>query len=211
MLERTIVLATRNPGKIREFRELVGDFGVELRSLNDFGPIPEVEEDGSTFEENAYKKASFTAKALGLPALADDSGLVVSALGGAPGIRSARYAGPGAGDEDNIRKLLEELSGVADRRAEFVCNISIAVPRGPALTYEARCEGEIALRPSGDEGFGYDPVFFYPPLGRTFAELPAGVKNRVSHRGKAMAELRSEFRKVLAWLEQRMSEEPVFA
>jgi XTP/dITP diphosphohydrolase len=206
-----IVLATRNPGKIREFQALLDGFGVELRSLNDFGPIPEVVEDGDTFDENAYKKASFTAKVLGLPALADDSGLVVPALGGAPGVHSARYAGPGASDEDNVRRLLEELSGSADRRAEFVCNISIAVPRGPALTYEARCEGEITSQPEGENGFGYDPVFFYPPLGMTFAQLPPEEKNRVSHRGKAMAELRSEFDKVLIWLEQRLREEPSFA
>ncbi len=208
MLDRPIILATRNQGKVKEFRELLSDFSIEFQSLADFGPIPEVLEDGDTFEENAYKKAFQTARMLGFPALADDSGLVVRALGGGPGVRSARYAGDGATDHDNSRKLLEAMTGLKDRRAAFECVISIAVPRGPALTYEGRCEGEIALEPAGSNGFGYDPVFFYPPLKRTFAELSAEEKNRVSHRGKAMYELRNEFDKVLLWLEQRLCEEP---
>ncbi len=208
MFDRPIILATKNTGKVREFEALLADFGVEFRSLNDFGSIPEVVEDGKTFEENAYKKASQTARMLGFPALADDSGLVVEALGGEPGIRSARYAGDDASDKENNRKLLAAMKGLEDRRAAFECVISIAVPRGPALTYEARCEGVIAPEPSGSNGFGYDPVFFYPPLGRTFAQLAPDEKNRISHRGKAMEELRSEFGKVLKWLEQRIEEEP---
>ncbi len=208
MLDRPIILATRNPGKIQEFRDLLADFSVEFRSLNDFGPIPGVVEDGSTFEENAYKKASQTARVLGFPALADDSGLVVEALDGAPGVRSARYAGDGASDDENNRKLLQAMEGRGERKAAFACVISIAVPRGPALTYEAWCEGEIALQAAGSNGFGYDPVFFYPPLGKTFAELSTEEKNRVSHRGQAMTELKREFDKVLIWLEQRIREEP---
>lgn len=208
MLDRPIILATRNQGKVKEFRALLADFSVEFQSLADFGPIPEVLEDGGTFEENAYKKAFQTARILGFPALADDSGLVVRALGGEPGVRSARYAGDGASDHENSRKLLKAMTGLEDRRAAFVCVISIAVPRGPALTYEGRCEGEIALEPAGSNGFGYDPVFFYPPLKRTFAELSAEEKNLVSHRGKAMSEFRNEFDKVLLWLEQRLREEP---
>ena len=208
MLDRPIILATRNKGKIKEFEALLSGFDVAFQSLDDFGPVSEVMEDGTTFEENAYKKASQTARMLGFPALADDSGLVVEALGGAPGVRSARYAGDGASDEENNRKLLEALEGRDDRGAAFECVISIAVPRGPALTYEARCEGEIARKPAGANGFGYDPIFFYPPLGKTFAELTAEEKNRVSHRGRAMAELRREFDKVLLWLEQRLREEP---
>jgi XTP/dITP diphosphohydrolase len=208
MLDRPIVLATRNQGKIRELEVLLEGFGVEFRSLNDFPPIAGVVEDGTTFEENAYKKAHQTARMLGFPALADDSGLVVEALGGEPGVRSARYAGEGASDEENNRKLLHALEGREDRKAAFECVISVAVPRGPALTYEARCEGEIARTPAGTHGFGYDPVFFYPPMGKTFAELTTEEKNRVSHRGRAMAELKQEFDKVLMWLELRLQEEP---
>jgi XTP/dITP diphosphohydrolase len=202
-----IVLATRNGGKIKEFQEMLKDFPVEIKNLNDFGPIPEVEEDGETFDDNAYKKALFAAKVLGLPAIADDSGLVVEALAGAPGVKSARYAGEKATDQDNINKLLKELEGQSNRKAAFECVLSIAVPSGPALTYEGRCEGEITLQPQGDAGFGYDPVFYYPEYGKTFAEISSDEKNRVSHRGRALAELVSEFDKVLAWLNARLTED----
>ena len=167
-----------------------------------------MEEDGETFEDNAYKKAHFTARALGFPALADDSGLTVDVLGGQPGVFSARYAGEGATDGDNNRKLLAALDGKTDRKAAFQCVIAIAVPRGPALIYEGRCDGEIALEERGENGFGYDPVFFYPPLDRTFAQLSQEEKNRVSHRGQAMAELKQEFDKVMIWLKARLAEEP---
>jgi XTP/dITP diphosphohydrolase len=203
---RILVLATKNAGKAKEFQQLLKDFPVEIKSLSDFGPIPEVEEDGATFDDNAYKKAAFTAKVLGLPAIADDSGLVVEALGGAPGIRSARFAGDNATDQENIKKLLDAMTGQSDRRAAFECVISIAVPSGPALTYEGRCEGEITNEPKGASGFGYDPVFFYPAYGRTFAELTSAEKNRVSHRGRALAEVAAEFDKILAWLEARLAE-----
>ncbi len=201
-----IVLATRNEGKVLEFREMLKDFPIELRGLNDFGPIPEVVEDGETFDDNAYKKASFTAKVLGLPAISDDSGLVVEALGGAPGVRSARYAGEDADDKANIVKLLEEMQGVEDRKAAFECVVSIAVPSGAALTYEARCEGEIAQEPDGDEGFGYDPVFFCPQYDKTFARCNMEEKNKVSHRGKALADVVAEFDKILKWLNSRLAE-----
>lgn len=201
-----IVLATRNNGKTREFRQLLADFPVEIKSLNDFGPIPEVEEDGETFDDNAYKKALFTAKALGLPAMADDSGLVVAALDGAPGVKSARYAGEDASDQDNMAKLLKKMEDKIDRRAAFECVISIAVPSGPALTYEGRCEGEITREPRGTSGFGYDPVFFYQEYGRTFAELSSEEKNSVSHRGRALREVVAEFDKILKWLESRLAE-----
>jgi XTP/dITP diphosphohydrolase len=186
---------------------MLKDFPVEIKNLNDFGPIPEVEEDGETFDDNAYKKALFAAKVLGLPAIADDSGLVVEALAGAPGVKSARYAGEKATDQDNINKLLKELEGQGNRKAAFECVLSIAVPSGPALTYEGRCEGEITLQPQGDAGFGYDPVFYYPEYGKTFAEISGNEKNRVSHRGRALAELVSEFDKVLAWLNARLTED----
>lgn len=199
-----LVLATRNKGKTEEIRDLLKDYPVKLMNLDDFGPIPEVVEDGETFDENAYKKASFTARVLGFPALADDSGLVVDALSGAPGVYSARYAGEKASDEDNLNKLLSEMEGQTNRKAAFECVISLAVPPGAALTYEARCEGEIALSPSGTKGFGYDPVFFYPDFGKTFAEIDIREKSRVSHRGKALKELVREFDKVLVWIEQNM-------
>jgi len=202
-----LVVATRNAGKTREIRSVLKDFPVELKDLNDFGPIPEPVEDGSTFEENAYKKASFTAKVLGLPALADDSGLEVEALGGAPGVHSARYAGPNATDEENNQKLLREMAGVKNRKARFCCVISIAVPTGFALTYEGYCEGEILEEPRGTGGFGYDPLFFYPPLVKTFAEMTLEEKSSVSHRGRALRELQKEFDKVLIWIQQRLEEE----
>ncbi len=199
-----IVLATGNKGKIQEFKRIFKDIPLELKGIKDFGPIPEVIEDGLTFDDNAYKKAWSTASSLGLPAIADDSGLVVPALGGAPGVISARYAGEQASDVDNIEKLLKELQGKDDRRAAFECVISIAMPHGPALTYEARCEGEITMAPRGSEGFGYDSVFYYPPLGKTFAELTLEEKNRVSHRGKALNEVTGELDKIMKWLEARI-------
>ncbi len=200
----TLVIATRNTGKTSEIRDLLKGFPINIKNLDDFGPIPEVEEDGNTFDENAYKKASFAARILGLPALADDSGLLVEALGGAPGVHSARYAGENATDEQRRAKLLQEMEEKTDRRAAFECVISIAVPTGAALTYEARCEGLIAREPAGSNGFGYDPIFYYPPLKKTFAELTMREKSHVSHRGKALRELRDEFDKVLIWIDQNM-------
>ena len=207
-LDRPMVLATKNRGKIAEFEELFRAFNFEVKSLNDFGPIPPVIEDGETFEDNAVKKAQFTAKVLGLPAIADDSGLAVKALGGEPGVFSARYAGEGATDEANNAKLLRAIKGRKQREAAFICVLAIAVPRGPALIYEGTCEGLIAEEISGNKGFGYDPLFYYPPLKRTFAQMSAAEKNRVSHRGRAMAELKGELDKVLIWLSQRLAEEP---
>ena len=206
MKKIVMVLATRNKGKVVEFQEMLKGFPVQILCLADFGPIPEVEEDGATFDDNAYKKALFTAKALGLPAIADDSGLVVEALDGAPGVHSARYAGPGATDQDNIEKLLSEMKGVQDRRAAFHCVVSIAVPSGPALTYEGSCPGMITEEAEGEGGFGYDPVFFCPELGKTFAQASMEEKNKVSHRGKALAEVGAEFDKILVWLNARLGE-----
>jgi XTP/dITP diphosphohydrolase len=200
----TLVIATSNPGKTAEIRDMLTGFPITIKNLEDFGPIPAVEEDGDTFDDNAYKKASFVSKVLGLPALADDSGLVVEALGGAPGVYSARYAGQNATDDQRCTKLLNEMKGKTNRKAAFECVISIAVPRGPALTYEARCEGLIAEEPAGENGFGYDPIFYYPPLQKTFAQLTREEKGRVSHRGKALQELREEFDKVIIWIEQKM-------
>lgn len=202
-----LVLATSNANKIKEFREILGDTKVDIKSLADFGPLPEAVEDGETFEENAYKKAVHAAKILGLPAIADDSGLVVEELGGAPGVHSARYAGEEATDEDNCTKLLKEMDGLSNRKAKFVCTLSIAVPSGPALTYEGECEGVLLTEKRGNSGFGYDPLFYFEEFGKTFAELDMQEKNRVSHRGKALAEFKDELPKVLKWLEQRLFEE----
>jgi len=207
-LDRPLVLATRNEGKISEFKALLSDFGVDVKDLKDFGPIPQVAEDGESFEENAVKKARFTAKVLGIPAIADDSGLMVNALDGLPGVLSARYADENATDKENNLKLLEALKDKENRQANFMCVIAIAVPRGPALIYEGICNGVITEELAGSQGFGYDPLFYYPPLKKTFAQMSAEEKNRVSHRGKAMAELKSEFDKVLIWLRQRLEEEP---
>jgi len=207
-LDRPLVLATKNRGKVSEFKDLFRDFDLEVKSLNDFGPIPPVIEDGDTFEDNAVKKAQFTAKVLGLPAIADDSGLTVKALGGEPGVFSARYAGEGATDEANNIKLLRAMKGIEQREAAFICILAIAVPRGPALIYEGICEGLISQEIRGTQGFGYDPIFYYSQLNKTFAQMSAAEKNSVSHRGRAMAELKGELGKVLIWLRQRLAEEP---
>jgi XTP/dITP diphosphohydrolase len=202
-----LVLATTNKNKIAEFQEILKDFPVEIRSLSDFGPLPEAIEDGETFDDNAYKKAHHTAKILGLPAIADDSGLVVEALNGAPGVYSARYAGLNASDEENVTKLLQDMKGITNRKAFFQCVLSIAVPSGPALTYEGTCEGIILDERRGISGFGYDPIFYFENLGKTFAECSMEEKNKVSHRGKALTEFKEEFPLVLKWLTQRLLEE----
>ncbi|MDM8553093.1 XTP/dITP diphosphatase [Desulfobacterales bacterium HSG2] len=206
-----LVIATRNKGKTAEIKELLKGFPVEIRNLDDFGPIPEAVEDGDTFDENAYKKSSLAARVLGYPALADDSGLAVEAMNGAPGVYSARYGGEDATDEQRSAKVLQEMEGRSNRKAAFECVISIAVPTGPALTYEARCEGLITEQPAGSNGFGYDPIFYYPPLEKTFAELTREEKNGVSHRGKAFKELQDEFDKVLIWIRQNMPVQEEFA
>jgi XTP/dITP diphosphohydrolase len=202
-----LVLATTNQNKVKEFQEMLGDFPVQIKSVADFGPIPECIEDGETFDDNAYKKAWHTAKILGLPAIADDSGLVVEALEGAPGVYSARYAGDDASDEDNCRKLLKEMKGKRNRKAAFKCVLSIAVPSGPALTYEGSCEGTILEEKRGESGFGYDPLFYFEKFNKSFAECNSKEKNEVSHRGRALAEFRNEFDKVMKWLDQRLTEE----
>ena len=200
-----LVLATTNEGKIEEFRLLLKGFDVEVKGLRDFGPIPSIKEDGETFEENAVKKACFTAGILGMPALADDSGLVVKALEGSPGVWSARYAGDGASDRENNQKLLREMEGVKDRDAYFMCVIAIAAPDGAFLVYKGSCDGVITTELAGENGFGYDPLFYYSALNKTFAEITREEKNHISHRGKAMEALRSDFGQVMAWLRQRMA------
>ena len=203
-MNNTLVLASRNKGKTREIQNILKDFPVTIKNLDDFGPIPEVVEDGETFDDNAYKKSSFTARVLGLPALADDSGLLVDALGGEPGIISARYAGENATDQENLEKVLNMLKDKDNRKASFKCVLSLAIPTGAALTYEASCEGEILLKPEGNNGFGYDPVFYYPEFDKTFAQITIEEKAKVSHPGKAIKELVSEFDKVLEWIDIHM-------
>jgi XTP/dITP diphosphohydrolase len=202
-----IVLATGNKNKLREIRELLKGSPVAIKSIAEYGPLPPVVEDKETFEENAYKKAHHYARVLGLPCLADDSGLVVEALDGRPGVLSARYAGENATDMEKCDKLLAEMAGKKNRKARFECVLSLATPGGPALTWEGSCEGEIATERHGQSGFGYDPVFFYPPLGKTFAEIPMEEKNKVSHRGKALHEFSREFDQVLVWLDHRLREQ----
>ena len=184
-----IVLATGNKGKIREFTGLLGGVFGNIVSLNDLVAPPEVVEDGETFRENALKKASAIASYSGKPALADDSGLEVEALGGRPGVYSARYAGEDAADRDNIARLLTELNGIENRNARFVCFLALVSPEGKEITAEGRCEGVILGEPRGEGGFGYDPVFFLPEFGKTMAELTPEQKNKVSHRARACESL----------------------
>jgi XTP/dITP diphosphohydrolase len=191
-----LLVATRSTHKLRELRELLG-LRAELIDLEDAGIVEEAIEDGGTFEVNASKKARFFATLSGLPTLADDSGLQVDALGGGPGIRTRRYAGETATDEDNNAKLLRELSGLdpSRRGARYRCVLALALPeaRGPRGGLAVRlahgtCEGRIAMAPTGNGGFGYDPIFepaAEPPGGRTLGEWTAEAKNRISHRGKA--------------------------
>jgi XTP/dITP diphosphohydrolase len=202
-----LVIATTNQNKLKEFKEILKDLDIEVRSLSDFGPIPEIIEDGKTFDDNAYKKAWYTAKYLGLPAIADDSGLIVDALNGEPGVYSARYSGENATDAENVSKLLSNLKGIENRKAHFQCVLSIAVPSGPALTYEGDCEGIIIDERRGDNGFGYDPVFYFEEFDKTFAELSSEEKHKVSHRGKALAQVKTEVQHIKKWLEQRIFEE----
>jgi len=185
-----LLIATNNPGKLREYEELLADAALPLQLTfpAQEGIDLDVVESGETFEENAALKAQAYASASGLPTLADDSGLEVDALGGAPGVRSARYAGPGTSDADRYRKLLSALEDVPPngRSARFRGVIAVALPGGALETAEGRCEGHIGYQPRGEHGFGYDPVFVVDGTGgKTMAELPPEVKNRISHRARA--------------------------
>jgi XTP/dITP diphosphohydrolase len=182
-----LLIATNNPGKAAEYRELLGDAGWELVTPRDVGLQLEVEESGGDYAENAKIKAATFAKASGLVALADDSGIEVDALGGEPGFLSARFGREGIGDEGRVALLLERLAGVPPekRSARFRCLIAVARPEGQVDLFEGRCEGRVAVEPRGESGFGYDPVFLLPDRGLTMAELPPQEKNSVSHRGRA--------------------------
>ncbi|MGI6169540.1 MAG: XTP/dITP diphosphatase [Christensenellales bacterium] len=189
-----LVIASNNAGKIREIREIIGDWFDEVCSLGDLGISLEVEEDGDTFAYNAQKKAREVCAVTGLCALGDDSGLCVDFLGGAPGVYSARFAGERANDDENNRKLLEQMADVpAEKRgARFVCCMALCYPDGRMLTVEGECRGSIAHVPAGDRGFGYDPVFYVEELGKTFGEIDDQTKNRISHRAVALGMLKQE-------------------
>ncbi len=187
-MARDLLIATRNRKKKAELQEILADWEVNLVSLDELEGMPEVDEDGTTFAANALKKARTIAEISGLTTLADDSGLMVDALSGAPGIFSARFAGPGCSDADNNDKLLSLLHEVpeAERTARFVCVIAVAIPGGEAETVEGICEGRIIAGPRGQKGFGYDPLFIPAGFTSTFAELGEETKNQISHRGRAL-------------------------
>ncbi len=183
----TLLLATSNPRKLEEFRAIFSDLPLKLLTLNDLHLEIEVEETGTTFAENAELKARTYAQASGMLALADDSGLEINALGGAPGVHSARYLGREAPYEVRFRSILEQLKGlpVEQRTARFRCAIALAEPTGYTRIVEGEIEGVIANSPRGKYGFGYDPIFFLPEFGKTLAELAPEIKNRISHRARA--------------------------
>lgn len=191
-----VVLATRNRHKVEELAALLGDLGIRIRTLADFPDAPEVEEDGTTCEANAIKKACEIARVTGLTAVADDTGLEVDALDGRPGVYAARYAGEHATYEDNCRKLVQELEGVPHERrtARFITVAAIAVPGEPAQVTHGVLSGYITKKASGSKGFGYDPVFYVPELKATLAEIAAEQKNRISHRAKAFLQAKELLR-----------------
>ena len=193
---RRLLLATRNPGKLREFQALLPEYRVE--GLADYPDLPRWEERWDTFEENATEKARIVGRHTGQPALADDSGLEVEALGGEPGVHSARFAGADADDAANIRRLLERLRGRADRRARFRCVLVLVLPDGRTFSAQGRLEGRIAREPQGGSGFGYDPIFVPQGYRRTLAQLGPDIKNRLSHRARAVGDLRPVLLRVLA-------------
>ena len=190
-MTRRLLLGTRNPGKVAELRALLRGLDLELRSVSELAePPPDPPEDAPTYAENAIFKALAYARATGLPTVADDSGLEVDALGGAPGVRSRRFFGEASSDDRN-RMLLGLLDGVTDRTARFVAVIALAQPDGRIETFDGEVRGEIATAPRGEDGFGYDPVFVIAEDGRTMAEVPQHEKNAISHRGLAGAKLRA--------------------
>ena len=192
-MNRQLLLGTRNPGKVKEITTILEDSGWTLTSLAEFAAVGPATEDHATYAENAIAKAQFYAAATGLLALADDSGLDVEALGGAPGVFSARYAGEGASDADRRQLLLSELANVnrGERRARFVAAVAIAGPDGEVLSLsEGICEGTITFEPRGTSGFGYDPLFIPDGYDQTFAQLSDEIKNRISHRARALLRTR---------------------
>lgn len=194
-----IVLATRNQHKVEELKQMLADMPVHILSLQDYPEMPEIEETGTTFAENAQIKAIAVVEATGKIALADDSGLEIDALNGQPGVYSNRFGGPGASDRDKYMRILDLLEDVPDeiRTARFRAAIAISTPDGETVTVEGACEGRIAREPHGEMGFGYDPVFYIPEFRKTMAELLPEEKNAISHRGKALEAAKDVLRKLL--------------
>lgn len=191
------VLASHNRKKLAEMQEILGELGVEVVLQSDVGLDLEPEENGTTFAENAAIKAMAVMQASGLPAIADDSGLCVDALNGAPGVYSARYGGPGLDDVGRYRLLLENMRGQLDRRCRFVSAICCCFPNGDRVEARGECPGTLAYAPKGEDGFGYDPIFFVPALKKTFAELSPAEKNAISHRGNALTAFREKLEQYL--------------
>lgn len=188
---KEVIIATKNPGKAKEFEHIFAARGIEVRTLLDFPEIPEVKETGLTFEDNAILKAEAVSKALGKMVIGDDSGLMVDALEGRPGIYSARYAGEPKNDENNTDKVLSELKGLLEekRTARFYCALAVAIPGQETITVSGTCEGRILEERRGSHGFGYDPVFYVPEKGLAMAELSSDEKNKISHRANALKKL----------------------
>ena len=192
-----MVLASKNPHKLTEMAAILGQLGIEVVLESDVGVDVEVEETGETFEANAALKATAVMKASGLPAIADDSGLCVTALGGGPGVYSARYGGEGLNDVDRYKLVLSGLSGQLDRSAKFVSCICCAFPNGDRVEARGECPGLITYSPRGEDGFGYDPIFLVPETKKTFAQMTAEEKNAISHRGVALQKFKVELEKYL--------------
>ena len=195
-----ILIATKNKGKAHEFEHLMAPYGIEVLSLLDLNYEDDISEDGETFEENALIKARTIAKEYGITVLADDSGLEIDALDGAPGVYSARYAGDARDDRENINKVLFELAGTTnpeERTARFVCSLALACENGDEYVVSGACEGLILNEKRGSEGFGYDPIFYLPHLGKTMAEIPKAEKNVLSHRSQAFQKLLEVLEKVM--------------
>lgn len=196
------VLASKNAHKLTEMQRILGELGVEVVLESDVGVDIDVEETGETFEENSLLKAKAVMEAAGLPAIADDSGLCVDALDGAPGVYSARYGGEGLLDQRRYQLVLQALAGQIDRRAKFVSVVTACFPDGNVLVARGECPGTIAYAPQGGNGFGYDPIFFVPALRKTFAQMTAEEKNSISHRGKALEKFKEELEGYLRGLDQ---------
>ena len=192
-----LVLASKNAHKLVEMKDILSQLGVEVVLESEAGVDVDVEETGATFEENAYLKAHAVMEASGLPAIADDSGLCVDALGGAPGVYSARYGGPELDDAGRYKLLLENMRGQLDRRCKFVSAICCCFPNGDRVEARGECAGTLAYAPKGADGFGYDPIFFVPGLKKTFAELSPEEKNAISHRGNALKAFREKLEEYL--------------